>query len=99
MVMSAEASRVWDEFSFMFEWGECRDGTKINAGCCGLCGNTGIIDTRGHLKTPAGANAGGVRAFCICPNGRESKKRAGRRKWDFTEIGHSIIDAPEAVDE
>jgi len=96
--MSTSATHVWDEFSFMFQWGECSDGTKINAGCCGLCGNTGMIDTRGHLRTPDGADAGGVRAYCICPNGRYAKRRAGLKKWDSTKIGHSIVDAPEAVE-
>jgi hypothetical protein len=40
---------------------------------CGLCGNTGVIDTRGKVLTPAGAPCG-VRRFCICPNGRALKK-------------------------
>jgi len=96
--MSAGASRVWTEFTFMFQWGECRDGTKIKAGCCGLCGNTGVIDTRGTVKTPSGEPAGGVRAWCICPNGRKAKRNNGLKTWDSTKIGHSIIDAPEAVD-
>jgi hypothetical protein len=39
---------------------------------CGLCGNHGVIDTRG-VKTPAGMDAGGL-FYCICPNGRALKK-------------------------
>lgn len=97
--MSAGAARVFDEFSFMFKWGECSDGTAIKAGCCGLCGNTGMIDTRGHLKTPAGASAGGILAYCICPNGRHRKQKAGLKKWDSEKDGSSIIDAPEAASE
>lgn len=40
---------------------------------CGLCGNTGIVDTRGKAKTPTGDDCG-VRACCICPNGRAIKQ-------------------------
>jgi hypothetical protein len=94
--VGAGAARAWTEFTFMKKWSE-HDGVGINAGCCGLCGNTGIIDTRGHAKTPSGDPAG-IRAFCICPNGRKAKRRDGRRTWDFSKIGKSIIDAPEAVD-
>ena len=39
---------------------------------CGLCGNSGIVDTRGKVVSPRGEDCG-VRAFCICPNGRVSK--------------------------
>jgi hypothetical protein len=41
-------------------------------GHCMICGNKGIIDTRGNMKTPAGYPCGGI-AFCICPNGRVMK--------------------------
>jgi len=40
---------------------------------CGLCGNTGVIDTCGRLETPAGVPCGVLR-FCLCPNGRAWKK-------------------------
>lgn len=40
--------------------------------CCGLCGNAGIVDTRGKVQSPTGGDCG-VRAFCICPNGRAIK--------------------------
>lgn len=43
-------------------------------GHCCLCGNRGIIDTRGKMFTPAGFECGDV-AFCICPNGRAMKKQ------------------------
>ena len=36
---------------------------------CGLCGNAGIIDTRGKIFSAAGVECGVLR-FCICPNGR-----------------------------
>lgn len=42
-------------------------------GHCCLCGNVGIIDTRGKMFTPAGFECGD-RVFCICPNGRAMRK-------------------------
>jgi hypothetical protein len=87
----ADASRVWTEFTYMFNF------EGIKAGCCGLCGGTGIIDTRGHVKTPKGFPAG-ILAYCICPNGRAAKKKEGLRKWDFLQLGHSILDAPERAE-
>ena len=41
--------------------------------CC-LCGNKGIIDTRGKVFTPVGFECG-ARVFCICPNGRSMKSQ------------------------
>lgn len=51
----------WQEF--------CQGGSTL----CGLCGNTGFVDTRGRAVSAAGVDAG-VRALCICPNGRAIKK-------------------------
>lgn len=42
-------------------------------GYCCLCGNHGVIDTRGKVHTPAGLECGDL-VFCICPNGRALKK-------------------------
>lgn len=53
---------LWEEFQ----------SSRRDLTACGLCGNTGVIDTRGRVKTPAGYECG-VRAFCICPNGRAWK--------------------------
>jgi hypothetical protein len=36
---------------------------------CSLCGNKGIIDTRGRAISAAGVDSG-RKNFCICPNGR-----------------------------
>jgi hypothetical protein len=47
-------------------------------GHCMLCGNHGVVDTRGKVQTPAGVQCGGV-AYCICPNGRRMKEAAGAR--------------------
>jgi hypothetical protein len=54
---------------------------------CGLCGQSGIIDTVGRMFSPAGV-ACGVKVPCICANGRAIKrgteeherKAAGKRK-------------------
>ena len=46
------------------------------ASCCGLCGNSGIVDTRCKVTSPTGSDCG-VRAFCICPNGRAIKQLSG----------------------
>jgi len=45
-------------------------------GHCSLCGNSGVIDTRGHVETAAGWKVG-ARCFCICPNGRAWKTSTG----------------------
>jgi hypothetical protein len=45
---------------------------------CTLCGNSGIIDTRG-VRTRAGVEVGRIN-FCICPNGQ--LRRAGDQQRD-----------------
>lgn len=44
---------------------------------CTLCGNSGIVDTRG-VKTAAGHNVGRIN-FCICPNGQTLRKARERK--------------------
>lgn len=39
---------------------------------CGLCGNTGIIDTTQSAITPNGTSVG-KKFYCLCPNGRALK--------------------------
>ena len=46
-----------------------------STGHCVLCGNYGIVDTRGKVFTPAGVECGD-RVFCICPNGQVMRKHA-----------------------
>jgi len=41
---------------------------------CGLCGNTGRINTIGRAITPAGFHCGAV-FDCICPNGRAIRRQ------------------------
>lgn len=40
---------------------------------CSLCGNSGIIDTRGTAISGAGIDAGKLN-HCICPNGRAMRE-------------------------
>lgn len=42
---------------------------------CGLCGNSGVIDSTG-VRTPAGFDFGG-RFWCICPNGQAWRTQLG----------------------
>lgn len=51
---------------------------------CSLCGNTGVIDTRGKAISPMGIDAGKIN-FCICPNGQ-----AMRHKMDNTDLGKEL---------
>ena len=47
---------------------------------CSLCGNKGVIDSRG-IRTPAGFECGGLH-YCICPNGRALKNgKADKLAW------------------
>ncbi len=36
---------------------------------CSLCGNSGVIDTRGRARSAAGVECGRLN-WCICPNGQ-----------------------------
>lgn len=51
-------------------WNEyyCKDGL------CTLCGQCGIIHTKG-IRTPAGVEAGREN-YCICPNGQSLRMQA-----------------------
>lgn len=43
-------------------------------GHCCLCGNSGVIDTRGKMFTHGKVECGDL-VFCICPNGRDFKNK------------------------
>lgn len=42
-------------------------------GLCSLCGNMGVIDTRGRAISGAGIDAGRLN-YCICANGRQMRE-------------------------
>jgi hypothetical protein len=54
--------KLWQEFT--------SDRSSV---LCGLCGNSGMIDTRPTAKGPTGLKCGIYRP-CICPNGRATKR-------------------------
>ena len=57
---------------------------------CSLCGQRGIIDTRG-VKTPAGVEAGRLN-WCLCPNGQAMREQAGERlPADFPEYTELML--------
>jgi hypothetical protein len=57
---------------------------------CTLCGQRGIIDTRG-VKTPAGIEVGRLN-WCICPNGQAMREQAGDRlPADFPEYTELML--------
>lgn len=47
------------------------------SGHCGLCGNAGIINTKGKVFTATGEETG-IYAYCICPNGRIQERYSKR---------------------
>lgn len=67
---------LWEEFMVEVD---CPGYPGIKTSLCGLCGNTGKIDTVGKIQSPAGVSCG-IRAFCICPNGRAWKKHDDKNK-------------------
>jgi hypothetical protein len=44
-------------------------------GFCCLCGNNGIIDTKGKIRAPNGIECGS-KVWCICPNGQVMKRKS-----------------------
>jgi hypothetical protein len=57
---------------------------------CTLCGQRGIIDTRG-VKTPAGVEVGRLN-WCLCPNGQAMREQAGERlPADFPEYTELML--------
>jgi hypothetical protein len=59
-------------------------------GVCCLCGNSGVLDTRG-VRTPAGIECGAL-AFCICPNGQTMRAvDAEQRAAHFDETVESVF--------
>jgi hypothetical protein len=63
----------------------------VNA-LCSLCGNTGIIDTRG-VRTPAGIEAGRLN-WCICPNGQAHRSHAGGALPEHRPWSHGTKQLP-----
>ncbi len=64
-------SDLWEEFLISVPAPQGLRNTIETILVCGLCGNTGIVET--HVKTPYGEPCG-VQQYCICPNGRSMKR-------------------------
>lgn len=63
---------LWEEFIVYVK--EPRLGLEVPL--CGLCGNSGYVDTLTTATCWADVPAG-IKAHCICPNGRAMKKDMG----------------------
>ncbi len=57
---------------------------------CGLCGNTGVIDTTLSAWSSAGMRCG-IRRFCICPNGRAYHEERGGKELSELAIQRSEL--------
>lgn len=73
---------LWLEFTVYVNLGHGR----TNIPMCGLCGNTGEVNTRDRAIAPNGTTDCGVKAFCICPNGRCLKKLATGSKYGGSSV-------------
>jgi len=60
-------NKLWEEFTV--EVYNPHIGHKIPI--CGLCGNSGVIDTTTTAR--CFDKYVGIKSFCICPNGRKLK--------------------------
>jgi len=67
----------------------------VNRDHCGLCGNSGWIDTRG-VRTAAGYEVG-VRRPCICPNGRAIKRKL-RPIQELAQAAQDFLTSQEICD-
>lgn len=77
-------------FEFWLENYNNKDGDWMG-GLCGLCGNTGIIDTTHSAVSPMGYKPGG-KYHCICPNGRADHKRHIKQNTPNNIRGISSLD-------
>ena len=53
---------------------------------CTLCGNSGIVDTRG-VKTAAKVETGRLN-WCICPNGQALRQQSDSKLPSEKELDH-----------
>lgn len=72
-VMNEAVARYWQEH-------------YTQQGLCSLCGNSGVLDTRG-AKSAIGVRCGALH-FCICPNGQRFRAlklipEAVKAGWDM----------------
>ena len=78
---------AWEEFT-VYPYAD-HIGCKIPM--CGLCGNSGVLDTTKNTNWQ-GKDIGVV-AYCICPNGRRRKKSFTEHpKWGGNSVIRSNVD-------
>ena len=76
------ALSAWLEFSV-----DISQPGEIPAPFCGLCGNSGRIDTTRRVTAGVSGKPCGMRGYCICPNGRAYKKlHTNHPKWGGTSV-------------
>lgn len=66
-------------------------------GMCGLCGNTGVLNTLRSARMAVDGRHVGVKAYCICPNGRAlkgNKPTVQEWIWDGGDENHPILSEP-----
>lgn len=83
MIARVPASELWEEYLVTPGGADIPNGGPI----CGLCGNSGWIDTRATARSPVGKVCGDIFP-CICPNGR-SVKQHGVVVGQLIKIGGS----------
>ena len=64
-----ELPEGWEDPRVTAYW--LRHYVNAKTGLCGLCGNTGVVNTVGAIS-PTGRETG-IRTFCICPNGQSRR--------------------------
>lgn len=66
-----KAKDLWKEFTVYVKHPEIGFDIPL----CGLCGNSGYVDTTNTAKCWGNVPAG-IKTYCICPNGRSNKKHS-----------------------
>ncbi len=68
------------------------DNTDVTPyGLCSLCGNMGVIDTRGRAISGAGIDAGRLN-YCLCLNGMEMRKQKAKlMSRDEALAAHAVL--------
>lgn len=77
----SNAKNLWEEFVVK----AVNEELGFEIPLCGLCGNSGILDTTTSAKWSN--KSVGIKAYCICPNGRARKKVITKqKKWEGSSV-------------
>ena len=69
---NADIVRIQEKVIDDYFW-KYYENNDVPFGLCSLCGNSGVIDTRGTAVSGAGVDAGRLN-YCICMNGRAMRE-------------------------